>query len=40
MTQEARTQELSHRGDYAYSTLGSAIAGQAAAAAAHGLTRT
>jgi CubicO group peptidase (beta-lactamase class C family) len=35
MTQEARTQELSHRGDYAYSTLGSAIAGQAAAAAAH-----
>ncbi len=33
-TKEARTQELSNRGDYAYSTLGSAIAGQAAAAAA------
>ena len=35
MIQEARTQELGDRGDYAYSTLGSAIAGQAVAAAAH-----
>ena len=35
MTQEARTQELGDRGDYIYSTLGSAIAGQAVAAAAH-----
>ena len=35
MTSEARAQELSGRGDYAYSTLGSALAGQAVAAAAH-----
>ena len=35
MIQEARTQELGDRGDYMYSTLGSAIAGQAVAAAAH-----
>jgi CubicO group peptidase (beta-lactamase class C family) len=35
MTSEARAQELSGRGDYAYSTLASAIAGQAVAAAAH-----
>jgi len=35
MTKEARGQELSGRGEYAYSTLGSAIAGQAIAAKAH-----
>jgi CubicO group peptidase (beta-lactamase class C family) len=35
MTEETRAQALSGRGDYAYSTLGSAIAGQAVAAAAH-----
>ena len=35
MTSEARAQDLSGRGDYAYSTLGSALAGQAVAAAAH-----
>ena len=35
MIQEARTQELGDRGDYMYSTLGSAIAGQAVAAAVH-----
>ena len=35
MTEETRAQTLSGRGDYAYSTLGSAIAGQAVAAAAH-----
>ncbi len=35
MTSEARAQELRGRGDYAYSTLGSALAGQAVAAAAH-----
>ena len=35
MTEETRNQTLSGRGDYAYSTLGSAIAGQAVAAAAH-----
>ena len=34
MTKEARAQELSGRGEYAYSTLGSAIAGQAVAAKA------
>ena len=34
MTEETRAQTLSGRGDYAYSTLGSAIAGQAVAAAA------
>ena len=35
MTEETRDQTLSGRGRYAYSTLGSAIAGQAVAAAAH-----
>jgi CubicO group peptidase (beta-lactamase class C family) len=35
MTEETRTQTLQGRGRYAYSTLGSAIAGQAVAAAAH-----
>ena len=35
MTKETRNQTLSDRGRYAYSTLGSAIAGQAVAAAAH-----
>jgi CubicO group peptidase (beta-lactamase class C family) len=35
MTREARNQTLQDRGRYAYSTLGSAIAGQAVAAAAH-----
>ena len=44
MTSEARAQDLSGRGQYAYSTLGSALAGQAVAAAAHmsypGLMRT
>ena len=35
MTEETRNQTLSGRGRYAYSTLGSAIAGQAVAAAAH-----
>jgi len=35
MTHEARNQTLSTRGRYAYSTLGSAVAGQAVAAAAH-----
>jgi CubicO group peptidase (beta-lactamase class C family) len=35
MTEETRAQALSGRGHYAYSTLGSAIAGQAVAAAAH-----
>ena len=35
MTEETRAQTLSGRGDYAYSTLGSATAGQAVAAAAH-----
>ena len=35
MTEETRKQTLSGRGHYAYSTLGSAIAGQAVAAAAH-----
>jgi CubicO group peptidase (beta-lactamase class C family) len=35
MTEETRSQILTGRGDYAYSTLGSAIAGQAVAAAAH-----
>ena len=35
MTEETRNQTLSGRGHYAYSTLGSAIAGQAVAAAAH-----
>lgn len=35
MTEETRAQALTGRGDYAYSTLGSAIAGQAVAAAAH-----
>ena len=35
MTEETRAQTLSGRGAYAYSTLGSAIAGQAVAAAAH-----
>ena len=35
MTEETRAQTLSGRGEYAYSTLGSAIAGQAVAAAAH-----
>lgn len=35
MTSEARAQDLSGRGDFAYSTLGSALAGQAVAAAAH-----
>ena len=35
MTAESRNQTLSGRGDYAYSTLGSATAGQAVAAAAH-----
>jgi CubicO group peptidase (beta-lactamase class C family) len=35
MTEEARAQTLSGGGDYAYSTLGSAVAGQAVAAAAH-----
>jgi CubicO group peptidase (beta-lactamase class C family) len=35
MIEETRTQMLSGRGQYAYSTLGSAIAGQAVAAAAH-----
>jgi CubicO group peptidase (beta-lactamase class C family) len=34
MTEEARSQTLGGRGDYAYSTLGSAITGQAVAAAA------
>ena len=35
MTAEARSQTLEGRGRYAYSTLGSGIAGQAVAAAAH-----
>jgi CubicO group peptidase (beta-lactamase class C family) len=35
MTQEARSQTLSRRGTYAYSTLGAATAGSAVAAAAH-----
>ena len=35
MTAETRAQALTGRGSYAYSTLGSAIAGQAVAAAAH-----
>jgi CubicO group peptidase (beta-lactamase class C family) len=35
MAEEARNQELSGRGRFAYSTLGSAVAGQAVAAAAH-----
>jgi len=35
MTTDARALTLDGRGDYAYSTLGSAIAGQAVAAAAH-----
>ena len=35
MTQETRSQTLSGRGRYAYSTLGAATAGQAVAAAAH-----
>ena len=35
MTKETRQQTLEGRGGYAYSTLGSAIAGQAVAAAAH-----
>ena len=35
MTEETRNQTLSGRGQYAYSTLGSATAGQAVAAAAH-----
>jgi CubicO group peptidase (beta-lactamase class C family) len=35
MTEETRNQTLNGRGHYAYSTLGSAIAGQAVAAAAH-----
>jgi CubicO group peptidase (beta-lactamase class C family) len=35
MTQDTRAQTLDGRGHYAYSTLGSAIAGQAVAAAAH-----
>ena len=35
MTEETRNQTLQGRGRYAYSTLGSAIAGQAVAAAAH-----
>jgi CubicO group peptidase (beta-lactamase class C family) len=35
MIQETRNQTLSGRGRYAYSTLGSAVAGQAVAAAAH-----
>ena len=35
MTSEARAQELSGRGDFAYSTLASAIAGQAVARAAN-----
>ena len=35
MTSEARAQTLDGRGGYAYSTLGSAVAGQAVAAAAH-----
>lgn len=35
MTEEVRQQTLQGRGDYSYSTLGSAIAGQAVAAAAH-----
>ena len=35
MTEETRNQTLSDRGRYAYSTLGSAVAGQAVAAAAH-----
>jgi CubicO group peptidase (beta-lactamase class C family) len=35
MTMETRNQTLSGRGHYAYSTLGSAVAGQAVAAAAH-----
>lgn len=35
MTEETRNQKLSGRGRYAYSTLGSAVAGQAVAAAAH-----
>jgi CubicO group peptidase (beta-lactamase class C family) len=35
MTEETRNQTLTGRGRYAYSTLGSAIAGQAVAAAAH-----
>jgi CubicO group peptidase (beta-lactamase class C family) len=35
MTEEARAQTQRGRGNYAYSTLGSAIAGQAVAAAAH-----
>ena len=35
MTEETRNQTLSRQGSYAYSTLGSAIAGQAVAAAAH-----
>ena len=35
MTEETRNQTLRGRGRYAYSTLGSAIAGQAVAAAAH-----
>lgn len=35
MTTETKAQDLSDRGDYAYSTLGSATAGQAVAAAAH-----
>jgi CubicO group peptidase (beta-lactamase class C family) len=35
MTKETRAQTLRGRGDYRYSTLGSAVAGQAVAAAAH-----
>ena len=35
MTEETRAQSLDDRGRYAYSTLGSAVAGQAVAAAAH-----
>ncbi len=35
MTQETRTQTLSAQGEYAYSTLGAATAGEAVAAAAH-----
>ena len=35
MTEDTRSQTLKGRGRYAYSTLGSAIAGQAVAAAAH-----
>lgn len=35
MTQETRAQTLAGRGSFAYSTLGAATAGQAAAAAAH-----